>query len=206
MINLSFLIFQLSRSSSLNIGSSDFLQRQQQQKFERVDMSLFHALNARLKQTEQRCRGLHYALQHQKRRTEQIMLGNTRESVETKAKEEIKIKGNRKKREKKGAKHDFLLLFLLLLLSWTDSICSSSEVVVQLLIELMQLLLTTTDACFFLSSRSFRKPNPTSRGDHQLGDDDESVAGNVTPDVPQTPSHRKFSRMKSYSLVFSKIW
>lgn len=57
---------QLSRSPSL--GSSE-------QRACRVDISVFQALNTRLKQQEQRCRELYYALQHQKQRTEQIMLG-----------------------------------------------------------------------------------------------------------------------------------
>lgn len=55
------------RSPSLSSTSSD-------QRFCRVDISVFQALNTRLKQQEQRCRELYYALQQQKQRTEQILL------------------------------------------------------------------------------------------------------------------------------------
>ena len=66
-----FLMFQLTRSPSLNSGTSN-----EPHRVGRVDISVFQALNTRLKQQEQRCRELYYALQHQKHRTEQIMFGN----------------------------------------------------------------------------------------------------------------------------------
>ncbi|EFX84463.1 hypothetical protein DAPPUDRAFT_222984 [Daphnia pulex] len=58
---------QLRRSPSLNSGSSE------PHRACRVDISVFQSLNSRLKQQEQRCRELCYALQCQKHRTEQIM-------------------------------------------------------------------------------------------------------------------------------------
>lgn len=85
---------------------------------------MFHALNARLQQAEQRCRGLHYALQHQKRRTEQIMRGNTR-----KKRKEIKLNREKGKEKKIRREHEdegtrFFVVVVELITS-----CSSSEVV-----------------------------------------------------------------------------
>nr|CAH0106025.1 unnamed protein product [Daphnia galeata] len=61
---------QLRRSPSLNSGTSE------PHRACRVDISVFQSLNSRLKQQEQRCRELCYALQCQKHRTEQIMFEN----------------------------------------------------------------------------------------------------------------------------------
>lgn len=58
---------QLRRSPSLNSGTSE------PHRASRVDISVFQSLNCRLKQQEQRCRELYYALQCQKLRTEQIL-------------------------------------------------------------------------------------------------------------------------------------
>ena len=66
---------QLRRSPSLNSGTSE------PHRACRVDISVFQSLNSRLKQQEQRCRELCYALQCQKHRTEQIMFGKKQNSL-----------------------------------------------------------------------------------------------------------------------------
>ena len=64
---------QISGPSSLNGIHQDH--QQQLHRHCRADMSVFQALNSRLKQQEIRCRELQMALAHQRQRAEQIMLG-----------------------------------------------------------------------------------------------------------------------------------
>jgi hypothetical protein len=64
---------QISGPSSLNGIHQEH--QQQLHRHCRADMSVFQALNNRLKQQEIRCRELQMALAHQRQRAEQIMLG-----------------------------------------------------------------------------------------------------------------------------------
>ena len=66
-----FLCLSQAGSSSSSSSSQDNHSRGH-----RLDISVFHALNDRIKQQELRCRQTCYALKMQKQRTEQILLGS----------------------------------------------------------------------------------------------------------------------------------
>jgi len=95
-----------------------------------LNISLFHSLNARIKQQELRCRETCYALQMQKKRTEQILLDSKNQHEEEIKSLELMMK----------ASQETMLQMSLKQQNTLDKLASSDKLIMQLYSENSQLL------------------------------------------------------------------